>query len=72
MALEECATVEEALALWERRERPLTDHTQRRAAEIAASRVLASGMSWDDEGLRAARHIPTGAMRASPQFAPAF
>lgn len=60
VALEECATVEEALAVWEARERPLTDHTQRRAAEIAASRVLAQGMAWDDEGLRAARHIPTG------------
>ena len=61
VALDEAGTVEEALALWEARERPLTDHTQRRAAEIAASRVLASGMKWDDEGLRAARHIPTGA-----------
>lgn len=60
-ALDECDTVEAALALWERRERPLTDHTQRRAAEIAAARILASGMKWDDEGLRAARHVPTGA-----------
>ncbi|MDB5411697.1 MAG: monooxygenase [Rubritepida sp.] len=60
VALEEAATVEAALSLWEARERPLTDHTQRRAAEIAASRALASGMAWDDEGLRAARHIPTG------------
>lgn len=60
VALEETDTVEAALPLWEARERPLTDHTQRRAAEIAASRALASGMAWDDEGLRAARHIPTG------------
>ncbi|MGE0714914.1 MAG: FAD-dependent oxidoreductase [Alphaproteobacteria bacterium] len=61
VALDETDDVEEALALWERRERPLTDHTQARAAEIAATRVLASGMKWDDEGLRAARHVPTGA-----------
>ncbi|MBL6457397.1 FAD-dependent monooxygenase [Belnapia sp. T6] len=59
VALEEAETAE-ALRLWEARERPLTDHTQRRAAEIAESRILASGMSWDDEGLRAARHVPTG------------
>ncbi len=60
VALDECATVPEALRLWEARERPMTDHTQRRAAEIAAQRVLAGGMDWDDEGLRAARSIPTG------------
>jgi len=60
VALEAGGTVEAALSAWEARERPLTDHTQRRAAEIAASRVLASGMAWDDDGLRAARHVPTG------------
>ena len=60
VALDECATVPEALRLWETRERPMTDHTQRRAAEIADQRVLAGGMDWDDEGLRAARSIPTG------------
>ncbi|WPB57453.1 NAD(P)/FAD-dependent oxidoreductase [Xylophilus sp. GOD-11R] len=60
VATEETDTVEEALALWQRRERPLTDHTQSRAAELAASRSLASGMAWDDVGLRAARHLPTG------------
>lgn len=70
VALEEADTVEAALRLWEARERPLTDHTQRRAAEIAAARVLASGMKWDDEGLRAARHIPTGAAMAFPEEAP--
>ncbi len=60
VALDECDTVHDALELWETRERPLTDHTQRRAAEIADQRVLAGGMDWDDEGLRAARSIPTG------------
>ena len=60
VALDEHDTVEAALRHWEARERPLTDFTQRRAAEIAERRLLASGMSWDDEGLRAARHIPTG------------
>ena len=60
VALDERASVPEALQLWETRERPLTDHTQSRAAEIADQRVLAGGMDWDDEGLRAARSIPTG------------
>ena len=61
VALDERDSVRDALELWEARERPLTDHTQRRAGEIAAQRVLAGGMDWDDEGMRAARHIPTGA-----------
>ncbi len=60
VALDEGGTVEDGLRLWEARERPLTDHTQRRAAELAASRILSSGMAWDDEGLRAALHRPTG------------
>ena len=61
VALDERDTVRDALELWEARERPLTDHTQRRAGEIAGSRVLAGGMNWDDEGMRAARRIPIGA-----------
>jgi len=64
VTLENCDSVEEALAAWERQERPLTDHTQARAAQLAASRALASGMAWDDEGLRAAKHLPTGTKRA--------
>jgi 2-methyl-3-hydroxypyridine 5-carboxylic acid dioxygenase len=65
VALDEADTVEAALELWERRERPLTDHTQQRASVLAASRELAAGMDWDDIGLKAARHIPTG---TSPGF----
>jgi 2-methyl-3-hydroxypyridine 5-carboxylic acid dioxygenase len=45
---------------WEAHERPLTDHTQSRSAELARTRALGSGMQWDDIGMRAARHIPTG------------
>jgi 2-methyl-3-hydroxypyridine 5-carboxylic acid dioxygenase len=60
VALDERTSIRDALELWETRERPLTDHTQRRAAEIAEQRKLAGGMDWDDEGMRAARHIPTG------------
>jgi 2-methyl-3-hydroxypyridine 5-carboxylic acid dioxygenase len=60
VALDERDSVRDALELWEARERPLTDHTQRRAGEIAEQRKLAGGMDWDDEGMRAARHTPTG------------
>ena len=60
MALEERDSIRDALELWEARERPLTDHTQRRAGEIAGQRLLAGGMNWDDEGMRGARSIPTG------------
>jgi 2-methyl-3-hydroxypyridine 5-carboxylic acid dioxygenase len=49
-----------ALVRWEAAERALTDHTQARSAELARTRALGSGMQWDDVGLRAARHVPTG------------
>jgi len=67
VALDETDTVEDGLRLWQERERPLTDHTQRRAAELAESRALAGGMAWDDVGLRAARHVPSG---TQPEFSP--
>lgn len=68
VALDEGGSVEEVLPRWERRERPLTDHTQSRAKQIADSRSLAGGMSWDDDGLRAARHVPTGTPADDPAF----
>ena len=49
-----------SLKQWEARERPLTDHTQARSAELAATRALGAGMQWDDIGLRAALHVPFG------------
>ena len=49
-----------ALQRWEAQERGLTDHTQARSAELARTRALGSGMQWDDVGLRAALHVPTG------------
>src|SRR2546423_1041127 len=49
-----------ALQRWEAQERHLTDHTQARSAELARTRALGSGMQWDDVGLRAALHVPTG------------
>jgi 2-methyl-3-hydroxypyridine 5-carboxylic acid dioxygenase len=65
VALETVGPLLDAAHRGEATERPLTDHTQRRAAEIAASHILASGMAWDDERLRAALHLPTGTPKAS-------
>jgi 2-methyl-3-hydroxypyridine 5-carboxylic acid dioxygenase len=48
------------LQRWEATERALTDHTQARSAELARTRALGSSMQWDDVGLRAALHVPTG------------
>ena len=58
--LDTAPTIEAALAAWEARERPLTDHTQRRSDLTARQRLMATGEGWTDEALRAARHIPTG------------
>jgi 2-methyl-3-hydroxypyridine 5-carboxylic acid dioxygenase len=52
--------IEAALHRWEAKERGLTDHTQARSAELARTRALGGGMQWDDVGLRAALHVPTG------------
>jgi 2-methyl-3-hydroxypyridine 5-carboxylic acid dioxygenase len=49
-----------SLVRWEQQERPLTDHTQARSAELARTRALGAGMQWDDVGLRAALHVPFG------------
>jgi hypothetical protein len=54
------ADVETSLQRWEHQERPLTDHTQARSAELARTRALGAGMQWDDVGLRAALHVPFG------------
>ena len=72
VALDERPTVGEALALWETRERPLTDHTQRISALYsrvttlppllrAAVLWLAGRSRWAmEQRLRTALHVPTG------------
>ena len=56
----EASDVVMRLRQWEAQERSLTDHTQARAAELVQTRALSGGMQWDDVGLRAALHVPTG------------
>lgn len=60
VALERAPTVDAALAAWEARERPLTEYTQDRSAEVAKERRFSEHGVWNDETLRTARHIPTG------------
>ena len=78
VALEERSSVEDALALWEQRERPLTDHTQRWSRLYSAMtfwpdwlRATAFGLTarsaWLSEQVRrTAAHVPTGAQPRAP------
>jgi 2-methyl-3-hydroxypyridine 5-carboxylic acid dioxygenase len=52
--------IEAALEAWEKRERPITDHTQDRSEQVARLRLMETGTAWDDASLRTARHQPTG------------
>jgi 2-polyprenyl-6-methoxyphenol hydroxylase-like FAD-dependent oxidoreductase len=73
VALDEAPTIEEGLQLWERRERPLTEYTQRVSSLYGRVTTLppffrhlvlgAVGRSkWAmAQRMRAANHIPTGA-----------
>ncbi len=53
-------SIEEALAAWEARERPMTEHTQDSSAAVALSRLDNGGRMWTEETIRPARVIPTG------------
>ncbi|MGE0736615.1 MAG: FAD-dependent oxidoreductase [Alphaproteobacteria bacterium] len=73
VALDETSSIEAGLALWERRERPLTEHTQRVSAlysrtTVLPPRVRSAVLGWAGRSswamghrLRAALHVPTGA-----------
>jgi 2-polyprenyl-6-methoxyphenol hydroxylase-like FAD-dependent oxidoreductase len=72
VALDETRTVAEGLALWERRERPLTEHTQRMSSVYgavtawpaplrSAAFAVVSRIGWLNRLFtRAANHVPTG------------
>ena len=69
VALEESADVLSALQVWERRERPLTEHTQHLSRVVADERTGSDGRSkWTAEALRAATHIPTGTAGLKTDF----
>ena len=72
VALEQSHDVESALRIWEQRERPLTEHTQRLSSVVADERTGSDGRSkWTPEALRAAMHIPTGTAGSKTQSDPA-
>ena len=60
VALGAADSIEDALRAWERTDRPVTDHTQNYASDLARTRKLIDGHAWSDDALRAARHVPTG------------
>ena len=60
VALDEVPDIADALALWEARERPRTEHTQDMSARIARERLCTAGRIWSDETIRTARSVPTG------------
>ena len=60
VALGASKSIEDALRAWERTDRPVTDHTQNYASDLAKTRKLIDGHAWSDNALRAARHVPTG------------
>ena len=51
----------EGVSTWERRERPLTEHTQDISDLYVRNRAGSDGGNkWNDTAMRTARHIPTG------------
>ena len=60
VAVDGAPSIEEALAAWEARERPMTEFTQDCSAAVALSRLDNGGRMWTEETIRPARVIPTG------------
>ncbi len=60
VAVDGAPSIEEALAAWEARERPMTEYTQDCSAEVALSRLDMGGRMWTEESIRPARCVPTG------------
>lgn len=60
VAVDSASSVADALALWEARERPMTEYTQDCSAEVADERVKNGGRMWSEKALHTARAIPTG------------
>jgi 2-methyl-3-hydroxypyridine 5-carboxylic acid dioxygenase len=60
VSVEQAPEMEVALEVWERRERPLTQHTQDRSEQVARERLMYTGQAWDADSLRTASCVPTG------------
>ena len=66
VALDAESDIPDALALWEERERPRTEHTQDMSARIARDRLDTAGRIWSEETIRTARSVPTGTGHLPP------
>ena len=63
VAIDEVGETAKGLQMWERRERPLTEHTQDISDLYVRNRTGSDGSNkWDDAAMRTARHIPTGTL----------
>lgn len=62
----EVPKIEEALQIWEDRERPLTEDIQDASANVAKERAMSRGEAWTEFNLRAANHVPTGTEHLPP------
>lgn len=67
--LAEQASVEDALASWEKRIRPITDRCQTISGDYAANRALSNGNMFTPEALEAARYDPIRRVYSWPQYA---
>lgn len=65
--VEEHASVEDALAAWEARIRPITDRCQAISADYAANRSLSKGNMFTPAALEAARYDPLHRVFSWPQ-----
>jgi 2-methyl-3-hydroxypyridine 5-carboxylic acid dioxygenase len=65
--LEADSSIEGRLVAWERRIRPLTDHTQALSGQYAANRSLSKGNMFTPAALQAARYDPLRRVYSWPQ-----
>ena len=65
--VEKGASLEDALADWEKSVRPITDLTQKLSADHAANRTMSYGNGFTPEALTAARFDPINRVYSWPQ-----
>jgi 2-methyl-3-hydroxypyridine 5-carboxylic acid dioxygenase len=69
-ALDQYGTVTEALAVWEGRERQMTDDVQARSAYMAETRNMAKGNNWTPRLLETANFVSAAVPPAVEELYP--
>jgi 2-methyl-3-hydroxypyridine 5-carboxylic acid dioxygenase len=69
-ALDQYDTVAEALAVWEGRERQMTDDVQSRSAYMAETRNMAKGNNWTPRLLETANFVSAAVPPAVAELYP--